>query len=100
MKKIVLLIGIVISWNPLSYAQIKLNPNTIIAFATVEEGREILTAQDDFVLCMSPFDRASRVKTKDDVRRKTILNLLVRTFWHGMTPKRKRLSTAFRRCSG
>lgn len=95
MKKIVWLIGIVISWISLSYAQIKLNPNTIIAFATVEEGREILTAQDDFVLCMSPFDRASRVKTKDDVIEKDYLEFVSKNVLAWNDDEKKKIITAF-----
>lgn len=38
-----------------------------IAFATVDEGRKILTTRDDFVVRLSPFDRAARVGTDKDV---------------------------------
>jgi len=95
MKNLVLLIGIVISWNPLSYAQIKLNHNTIIAFATVEEGRETLTAQDDFVLCMSPFDRASRVKTDSDVSEEDYLEFVGKNVLAWKDAEKKKIITAF-----
>lgn len=38
-----------------------------IAFATIDEGRKILTTRDDFVVRLSPFDRAARVGTDKDV---------------------------------
>ena len=34
-----------------------------LAFATQEEGQDILSARDDFVARLSPFDRAARLKT-------------------------------------
>jgi hypothetical protein len=48
-------------------AQVKLDAGSTITFATLEEGRAILTNRDDFVQRMSPFDRASRLKTDRDV---------------------------------
>lgn len=38
-----------------------------IGFATIAQGRELLTTRDDFVTRMSPFDRAARMKTDRDV---------------------------------
>jgi len=38
-----------------------------IDFATAAHGRELLTKRDDFVMRMSPFDRAARMKTDQDV---------------------------------
>jgi hypothetical protein len=38
-----------------------------IDFATIAQGRELLTTRDDFVTRMSPFDRAARMKTDQDV---------------------------------
>ncbi len=38
-----------------------------IDFATAAQGRELLTTRDDFVTRMSPFDRAARMKTDQDV---------------------------------
>jgi hypothetical protein len=34
-----------------------------IDFTTVAQGRELLTTRDDFVMRMSPLDRAARMKT-------------------------------------
>lgn len=44
-----------------------LGEEVMIAFASVEEGKRILTSRDDFVERMSPFDRSARLKTNKDV---------------------------------
>jgi hypothetical protein len=49
------------------YGQLKLGSNTVIVFATVDEGKQILTSHDDFVERLSPFDRAARMKTDRNV---------------------------------
>ncbi|MBN1515696.1 hypothetical protein JXA32_03910 [Candidatus Sumerlaeota bacterium] len=67
MKKQISLILIFVAWASWSHAQIKLGGDTILSFAAIEEARQILTAQDDFVQRMSPFDRAARLKTGSDV---------------------------------
>ena len=47
-----------------------------IAFATVDEGRKILTTRDDFVSRLSPFDRAARVETDQDVSEQEYLRFV------------------------
>lgn len=37
------------------------------AFATIDEGKKVLTEHDDFVSRLSPFDRAARMKTDKEV---------------------------------
>lgn len=49
---------------------------TTISFATVDEGRAVLTNRDDFVERMSPFDRAARLKTDRDVSEDEYLNFV------------------------
>jgi len=44
-------------------ADVKLGDRTTIVFATIEQGRSILGQRDVFAKHMSPFDRASRMKT-------------------------------------
>jgi hypothetical protein len=44
-------------------AQTKINEKANTVFASVQEGKEILTTRDDFIERMSPFDRAARMKT-------------------------------------
>lgn len=41
--------------------------NATVHFATQSEGRHILTAKDDFVQRLSPFDRSARMKTDQPV---------------------------------
>jgi hypothetical protein len=60
-------------------AQIKLSGDTVVAFATADEGRKILTARDDFIRALSPFDRAARVKTDKDVSEKEFLEFVGRS---------------------
>ena len=59
-------------------AQVTLREGTTVAFATREEGRRILTSRDDFVRRMSPFDRAARMKTGEDVTEKDYLEFVGR----------------------
>ncbi|HEV3239956.1 MAG TPA: hypothetical protein VG429_06100 [Casimicrobiaceae bacterium] len=47
-----------------------------LAFATVREGREILTQRDDFVQRLSPFDRSSRLKSGSDVSEEAYLQFV------------------------
>lgn len=76
MKKLFLVIVICSLWTHLSHAQIKLGRNTTVAFATIDEGKQILTAQDAFVSRMSPFDRAARMKTDSKVSKKDYLEFV------------------------
>jgi hypothetical protein len=48
------------------------------AFATKEQGRELLTNRDDFVQALSPFDRAARMKTDQNVSEQDYLNFVAR----------------------
>ncbi len=45
-------------------------------FATVEEGRNILTAKDSFIEQLSPFDRSCRMRTDRDVPEKEFLDFV------------------------
>lgn len=49
------------------HGELKLGDDTAVVFATVDEGKQILTVRDDFVQRLSPFDRAARLKTDRDV---------------------------------
>ncbi|MCH2062299.1 MAG: hypothetical protein MK194_01095 [Roseibacillus sp.] len=44
------------------WAEVRLG-RTTLSFATVEEGKRVLTSRDDYVERMSAFDRAARLKT-------------------------------------
>lgn len=45
-------------------------------FATADQGRKILTAHDDFVQRLSPFDRAARMKTDKSVSKEKFLKFV------------------------
>lgn len=64
-----------------------------ISFATVEEGRAILTTRDEFVARLSAFDRAARVKTAQEVSEEQFLRFVGENVlpW---TPKDKEAVTA------
>jgi hypothetical protein len=44
-------------------ASLKLNDHSTVVFASVEQGQQLLSRQDDFTQRLSPFDRAARMKT-------------------------------------
>lgn len=48
-------------------ADVQFGTKTTIHFASVSEGQEILTAKDEFVRHLSPFDRSARMKTNKAV---------------------------------
>jgi hypothetical protein len=50
-----------------------------LAFATIDEGRKILTARDEFVQVLSPFDRGAALKTDRDVAEKDYLAFVGRS---------------------
>lgn len=60
----------------MAHAQTGLNMGAPILFATVGQGREILTTRDEFVQAMSPFDRAARMKTSREISEKEFLEFV------------------------
>ena len=70
--------GIVLLAAGTCQAQVKLSGDTVVTFATADEGRKILTARDDFIRALSPFDRAARVKTDREVSEKAFLEFVGR----------------------
>ena len=78
MSRSVLVCGLVLSVVGACQAQIKLSGDTTVTFANADEGRKILTARDDFIRALSPFDRAARVKRAGDVSEKAFLEFVGR----------------------
>ena len=70
--------GLILTMVGLCQAQVKLSGDAVVTFATADEGRKILTARDDFIRALSPFDRAARVKTDKDVSEKEFLEFVGR----------------------
>ena len=64
------------------------------AFATVAEGRKILTTRDDFIERLSPFDRAARMKTDREVSEKEFLEFVGQNVLAWTGPEREKLSAA------
>ena len=73
MKRFFILISILFVFIFSTYADVKLNEQTVVIFSTVENGKKILGQRDDFVVNMSPFDRAARMKTDKVVSEKEYL---------------------------
>lgn len=78
MKRFLVLILILFAFVFSTYADTKLNDQTVVVFATVEDGKKILGQKDDFVSRMSPFDRAARMKTDKAVSEKEYLSFVNR----------------------
>ena len=95
MKKLFLAIVICTSWTQLSPARIKLGSDITVAFATMDEGKQILTAQDDFVRRMSPFDRAARMKTESDVSEKEYLEFVGKNVLAWNDAEKQKITSAF-----
>jgi hypothetical protein len=59
-------------------ADIRLDDNTTIHFANKGEGGEILRRRDEYVVLMSPFDRAARLNSASPVSEERLLQHLAR----------------------
>jgi len=59
-------------------AEVRLR-GTTLSFATVEEGKRVLTSRDDYVERMSAFDRAARLKTDRVVSEREYLEFVGKT---------------------
>ena len=79
MGRSVVMFGVVLTVMGACQAQVKLSGDTVVTFATADEGRKILTTRDDFVRALSPFDRAARVKTDKEVSEKELLEFVGRS---------------------
>lgn len=74
----ILLCGLPLAAASACAAGIPLGTNTLVSFADVETSKQILTNRDEFVVALSPFDRAARMKTDQDVSEKDFLDFLGR----------------------
>jgi len=76
--------------------QLKLSEKTTVQFATLEEGRAILTSRDDFVQRMSPFDRAARLKTDREVSERDYLDFVGENVLAWNDAEKERVHSALR----
>lgn len=75
-------------------AETKLDEETTVVFATVDQGREILTARDDFVRRLSPFDRQARLKTDREVTEDEFLTFVGRNVLAWSDDEREKVESA------
>jgi hypothetical protein len=66
-----------------------------IEFAPIEKARAVLGARDDFVARLSPFDRAARLKSADDVSESEYLAFTTASAREWSNDERARLTSAF-----
>src|SRR6266566_4519954 len=59
--------------------EIQFGTNVTIRFASVEQGREILTRRDDFISALTPLDRRARMQSDQDVSEKDFLAFVGRS---------------------
>jgi len=75
----------------------QLETNVVVSFADADAGRKILTARDDFVQALSPFDRAARLKTDRDVSEKEYLDFVGRNVLAWEPEETNRITAQLRR---
>jgi len=79
----------------LSNTQIRLGRDTTVVFATIDEGKQILVTQDEFVRRMSPFDRAARMKTDKDISEKEYLEFVGKNVLGWSDAEKQKIASAF-----
>jgi hypothetical protein len=68
-----------LAFVPSAIAQgIRLDTNVVVSFASVEAGIKVLTNRDDFIAALSPFERAARMLTDQEVTEKAFLEFVGR----------------------
>lgn len=95
MERRFLLFIICTLWIRLPNAQIGIGSDTTIVFATVDEGRQILTAHDDFVRRMSPFDRAARMKTDSAISEDDFVEFVNKNILPWTNTEKEKITSAF-----
>ncbi len=96
MKKFYLIVAILFVFlHSLCHAEILLDNNTSFIFATVSEGKQVLTTRDDFVQRMSPFDRAVRMKTDREVSEKEFIDFVGRNVLAWAENEKQKVKSAF-----
>ncbi len=67
MKKWLIVAALISTLIKSGHAEVTIENNATIKFATNEQAREILSVRDEFIQRLSPFDRAARMKTDKDI---------------------------------
>ncbi|MHC4959673.1 MAG: hypothetical protein ACYTGN_15010 [Planctomycetota bacterium] len=73
---------------------VRIGKSTTIVFATVAQGRAVLTNRDDFVERMSPADRAARMKKSGDISEKEYLEFVGRNVSAWTKAEQRRITAA------
>jgi hypothetical protein len=74
---------------------IPLGTNCVVSFAAVDAGRKMLATRDEFVLALSPFDRAARMKTNREVSEKDFLEFVAGNVLAWQPDETNRISRLF-----
>lgn len=94
-KRSVGLVAMVFLIPALLRAEITCGKGITVAYASVEEGKQLLTDGDDFVQRMSPFDRAARLKTDKDISEQEYLEFVGRNVLAWNEAEKEKLTAAF-----
>jgi hypothetical protein len=81
--------------SPQALGQAKLGKGSALAFASLEQGRGVLTSRDEFVERMSPFDRAARMKTDRDVSEREYLEFAGSNALEWTDEEKQKIGSAF-----
>jgi hypothetical protein len=95
MKNLCLSLVVTCTFIETCLGDIRLGDSTAVLFATVEQGKQILSAQDDFVKCLSPFDRSARLKTDKDVSETEFLEFVGRNVLPWTDGEKQKVESAF-----
>ena len=95
MRKLLLLIFLCTMWPQFSHAQVTIGKDTTVVYASIAQGKQILTSRDDFVHRMSPFDRAARIKTDRDVSEANYLEFVGKNVLEWNDSEKEKVTSAF-----
>ena len=83
-------------WANTCCAQITIGKETLVEFASVQQARKVLLAEDDFVRRMSPFDLAARMKTDQAVARDAYFEFVGRQVLEWNDSEKQHITSALR----
>lgn len=85
--------SVALTVHSMAHAHMQLGETTI-DFASVDEGRGVLTARDDFVERLSPFDRAARLKSAEVISEEAYLAFVADNVMEWKAEEREKLEAA------
>ncbi len=97
MKYINKAIGILLfllSFSSVLQADLMIGDSTEIIFASIDKGREIISAKDDYITRLSPFDRSAKMKTDKLVTEREFRDFLGNNVLLWQTDEIERLTKA------